>query len=158
MMRRGAVMLLLSLPIASIGCIIRGTQADPPSRSDVSGVWIGLIEDAWNTVIRMELKSDGSGVLACTDGTRNARVYEIQEWRVDKWDMRIALDQIESRADTVAISISGRIESNDALSLSIAIQRYESSWERSTVRMRRESDLERDWAALKTRMTNTSRD
>lgn len=126
--------------------------AAPPSRDAMLGVWIGQLDDSWNTLMRMELRPDGTGLMACKAGSHDPRLYEITEWTLDQWELNFKIRQIAPGGNTRVLTMHGKAKGWRSLQLDVRAQEHDTSWDQARVRMRREDDVERDLEALKKRM------
>lgn len=151
MARIGLLLLFLLIALVDSGCI-RGTRADPPKYENVSGVWIGQVDDAFNTLIRLRLDRDGTGLMACTNGSRNPREYEVVSWRLNGWDMLCELRPVSPEGDLMPIRLTAIAYGPSHLAGKVEYREKEVSWNRlPTVRFRPEKALLADL----TRLTDT---
>lgn len=93
------------------GCLLpMGDRAAPARSSDLPGVWVGRDQHHWGSIYRLELRSDGSGLLGIktTDLTPpHTHLYEVSSWKVDDGAFSCALSQISPAYHSVPLRIRG---------------------------------------------------
>ncbi len=108
-----------------------------PSDSELSaGAWIGLSED-WDLLVRLELRSDGSGKCAWVGGGSQAFRFEISSWRRQQHGILLEVPS-SSEIQRANIAFAG-----SQLDLRVRGE----TWKRR-VRLYREASLESRWKTL----------
>lgn len=123
-----------------MGCPI--SIVPPAQRSGLPGVWMG--EDAWRfrAIYRLELCSDGSGMLGISvDGVQpRARLYEITHWTVDdRGRFGCTLRPAFASSRPVPLGIRGKADML-CISLEVTAPDHPNKWEKGPT-LNREADF-----------------
>lgn len=145
--------LILLATTCCAGCPSVGV---PHTVEEVAGVYIGQMNDGPETYCRLELRTDGTGLCAWSSDWRTIpRLYEATDWRLDKWNIRINLRQVDTRAASQPIELCGRAYGS-SLKLEARILKHENAWDRFYLKLRRESGVLETYARLQKQMEDPS--
>ena len=122
-------------------------KVGPPTRDSVAAAWIGLSEDELY-LFRVVLALEGGGSVGYVFVDEEPNVFVISSWRYDSGRIAIEVEfppGSESWKGPLAGSVSAR---------AMKLRMSGKGWSRSIL-LRRESELEGRWLALKSKMDGT---
>lgn len=128
---------------SSAGCFL-GDVAAPARVQDMPGVWIGQQSRHWGSVYRLELKSDGTGLLAASaDNTEppHAHLYELSRWSLDDGRFTCDVRQLAPESHPVPLKVEGHATAPAFLTLRLAERDDSGHWESSELRMVTEAEF-----------------
>ncbi len=115
----------------------------PPTESELLGTWVGLTEDDLCS-FRISLRAGGLGLCAYACG-QSPRLLAVEKWGMQGPGIEVSLAPIDADPNCVT-NISGR-----AYATIMKVIVFGKGWRRELA-LRREDDLERQAAMLKSRM------
>lgn len=118
------------------------TKAVLPTPASIPGLWVGVTVDELYT-LRLELRSDRTGVLAVAFRDDEPTLLLISAWKLEgrtfsAWTKQAKLPDLSGHAGNTALSLT-----------------FDTNGSRRRVEFRREQDIERRWNRLKSVMRKT---